>query len=205
MKKIHCILAVVLCGILSFTACGKEPEFLEESSGSFAEMQGEELSETKLSDSLSNNDTDQMVFVHITGAVCEPGVYELPMGSRLFEAVELAGGFLPEAAEDYCNLAKVIEDGQQYHILTKEEALAAESLQEAGVGESHYTSDGRLDINLASKEELMELPGIGETRADAILAYRTQHGDLENTEELMNISGIKQALYEEIAPFITVR
>lgn len=152
-------------------------------------------------------------YVYICGAVYEPGVYMLPAGSRLYEAVEAAGGFLPEACEEYCNLATVVGDGIQYRIPTTEEVLSGNVLTEIQTEKaaaengnvSHYDSEGRLDINLATADELMTLSGIGQTRADAIITYREEHGHFSNKEEIMQVTGIKEGLYSQIEDYITVR
>ncbi len=146
-------------------------------------------------------------FVHISGAVQHPGVYELPDGSRLFEALELAGGFTEDAAEAYCNLAAVLEDGTQYYIPTAEEA---EHMQDGAFHETSeqtgaYTADGRLDLNRATKEELTQLSGIGESKAEAILSYREEHGNFQSTEELKQVSGIGDATYAKLQDYVIVR
>ncbi len=151
------------------------------------------------------------IYVHICGAVRSPGVYALPPDSRLYEAVEAAGGFLPEACQDYCNLALTVSDGMQYQIPTEDEALSGElpeTAQAAGVpaeSPSPYDSQGLLDINLATAADLMTLPGIGQTRADAIITYREEHGSFANKEDIMLVTGIKDAMYEKIEDYITVR
>ena len=150
-------------------------------------------------------------YVYVCGAVYEPGVYALPAGSRLYEAVEAAGGFLPDACEEYCNLASVVSDGMQYRIPTTEEVLSGNVITENRVEEaspgntSAYDGNGLLDINLATAAELMTLPGIGQTRADAIITYRDEHGHFSNKEEIMQVTGIKEGLYSQIEGYITVR
>lgn len=145
------------------------------------------------------------VYVHICGAVQSPGVYVLAAGSRLYEAVEAAGGFLPEACQEYCNLALTVSDGMQYQIPTEDEARSGE-LPEAAQGKpSSYDSQGLLDINLATAAELMSLPGIGQTRADAIITYREEHGAFAGKEDIMQVTGIKGATYEKIEGYIVVR
>lgn len=157
------------------------------------------------------------VYVHICGAVAAPGVYALAPGSRLYEAVEAAGGFLPDACEEYCNLALTVTDGMQYQIPTKEEAESGELSVQAGLtglpdgsmgqqshAESAYNEEGLLNINLATAEELMTLPGIGQTRADAIISYREENGAFARKEDIMLVSGIKEASYQKIENYITV-
>ena len=138
-----------------------------------------------------------LCFVHICGEVKEPGVYELPEGSRLFEAVEAAGGFTDEASEESLNLAGIISDGMQIVIRSKEEAansLAAEREQAAGL----------VNINQASKEQLMTLPGIGESRAEDIIRYREESGGFQTIEDIMKVSGIKDAAFQKIKERIVV-
>lgn len=150
-------------------------------------------------------DTQKDIYVHICGAVQSPGVYALPEGSRLSEAVEAAGGFLPEACKDYCNLALIVSDGMQYQIPTEDEALWGMLPGTAQQETSSYDSQGLLDINLATAAELMELPGIGQTRADAIITYREEHGAFACKEDIMQVTGIKGAIYEKIESHIIVR
>lgn len=145
------------------------------------------------------------IYVHICGAVQSPGVYALPAGSRLSEAVEAAGGFLPEACQDYCNLAMTVSDGMQYQIPTEDEALFGTLPEAVRQEPSSYDSQGLLDINLATTAELMELPGIGQTRADAIITYREEHGAFACKEDIMQVTGIKGAIYEKIEDYIIVR
>ena len=105
--------------------------------------------------------------------------------------MEAAGGFLPEADRDYCNLAQPVEDGQQIRVPTRAEA---ESLREA----ERQKSDGLIDINTASEAELMQLPGIGQTRAQAIIAWREKNGGFQTIEDIMKVSGIKESAFLKI-------
>lgn len=160
--------------------------------------------------------------VHICGAVSAPGVYELPAGSRIIDAVEAGGGFLPEADEACCNLAEEIVDGCQIYIMTKSESCAdGQTEKKAGIQTSPdsdmQTTDrnvrsnsapalenGLVNLNTADVAALMTLPGIGESRAKAIISYREQHGAFAKIEDIMKISGIKQAAFSKIKDKITV-
>lgn len=145
------------------------------------------------------------IYVHICGAVQSPGVYALPEGSRLYEAIEAAGGFLPDACQDYCNLALTVSDGMQYQIPTEDEALSGNLPEAMQENLSSYDSQGLLNINLATAAELMSLPGIGQTRADAIITYREQHGAFACKEDIMQVTGVKDAVYEKIESYIIAR
>lgn len=175
---------------------------------------------TELSDA-SSEETKTLV-VHICGAVSAPGVYELPAGSRIIDAVEAGGGFLPEAEEACCNLAEEIVDGCQIYIMTKTESCAdGQTEKKAGIQTSPdsdmQTTDrnvrsnsapalenGLVNLNTADIAALMTLPGIGESRAKAIISYREQHGAFAQIEDIMKISGIKQAAFSKIKDKITV-
>ena len=175
---------------------------------------------TELSDA-SSEETKTLV-VHICGAVSAPGVYELPAGSRIIDAVEAGGGFLPEADEACCNLAEEIVDGCQICIMTKSESCAdGQTEKKAGIQTSPdsdmQTTDrnvrsnsatalenGLVNLNTADVAALMTLPGIGESRAKAIISYREQHGAFAQIEDIMKISGIKQAAFSKIKDKITV-
>ena len=175
---------------------------------------------TELSD--ASSEEAKTLVVHICGAVSAPGVYELPAGSRIIDAVEAGGGFLPEADEACCNLAEEIVDGCQIYIMTKTESCAdGQTEKKAGIQTSPdsdmQTTDrnvrsnsapalenGLVNLNTADVAALMTLPGIGESRAKAIISYREQHGAFAKIEDIMKISGIKQAAFSKIKDKITV-
>ena len=175
---------------------------------------------TELSD--ASSEEAKTLVVHICGAVSAPGVYELPAGSRIIDAVEAGGGFLPEAEEACCNLAEEIVDGCQIYIMTKSESCAdGQTEKKAGIQTSPdsdmQTTDrnvrsnsapalenGLVNLNTADIAALTTLPGIGESRAKAIISYREQHGAFAQIEDIMKISGIKQAAFSKIKDKITV-
>ena len=176
--------------------------------------------QTALSDAPSEE--APTLVVHICGAVAAPGVYELPAGSRIIDAVKAGGGFLPEADEACCNLAEAIEDGCQIYIMTKTESCAdGQTEKKAGIqtspdgdlqttdrnvrGNSTSALESTLvNLNTADVAALMTLPGIGESRAKAIISYREQHGAFAQIEDIMKISGIKEAAFSKIKDKITV-
>ena len=137
--------------------------------------------------------TENSIFVYVCGAVMNEGVYELPAGSRVYEAIQKAGGFAEDAAVTHINQAEVLEDETQLYVPTMEEITNEET-----------KGDGKVNLNLASKEELMTLPGVGEAKADLIIQYREEHGRFQNIEDVMNISGIKEGLFAKIKDNITV-
>lgn len=156
-----------------------------------------------------------LLHVFVCGSVCRPDVYALPEGSRITDAVRAAGGFSEDAARDALNLAELLTDGEKIRIPSEEEWRAAEAAASTGgaenasgvpenaSGTSADRSGGRIDLNSASQKELMTLPGIGESKAARIIAWREQHGPFRSTGDLMRIPGIKQATYNELKDLIT--
>lgn len=132
------------------------------------------------------------IYVHVCGQVRQPGVVTLPDGSRAWEAVEAAGGLTEEAQEAAVNLAAALRDGEKLYIPGE-----GESMPEA--------SDGSLiNLNTADADRLQTLPGIGESRAADILSYRERQGGFRTIEEIMQVPGIKESIFEKIRDKITV-
>lgn len=170
------------------------------------------VEETKAQEKTVSQETEQSsLVIHICGAVVNPGVYELPAGSRLYQAVEIAGGFAPEASQDYLNQAKVLNDGMKLYIPTEEEVLLA---QQEGTVPDYFTETDEeelpsslpvlININTASEAELCTLTGIGTGKAKSIIAYRTENGRYEKIEDIKKVEGIKDGLFEKIKDSITV-
>ena len=134
-------------------------------------------------------------FVHIC-------VYELPEGSRVYEAVEAAGGFTEEAAAEALNLAEKITDGMKITVYDREEAR---TLEASGTSEGGGPgSSGLVNLNTAGKEALMTLSGIGESKAEDIIRYREESGGFKKIEDIMKVPGIKNAGFQKIKDRITV-
>lgn len=148
------------------------------------------------------------VLVHVSGAVVSPGVYEVPENARVNEAVVAAGGFVPEAATDACNLARVVVDGEHIIVPTVSEVDQASSSSEKGVaadGLSGASSvGGRININLATVAELDSLPGVGASTAEKIIADREANGPFKTPEDLKRVSGIGDKKFAALVDRITV-
>ncbi len=146
------------------------------------------------------------LFVHICGEVVNPGVYELPEESRIYEAVEAAGGFTEEASRSYVNLAQVLEDGCKVEIPALGEEPEVGNTGVSGITvEAEGEQNTLVDINTASKTELCSLPGIGESRAESILLYREKNGGFSKIEDIMKVEGIKEGMFEKMKDKICVR
>ena len=162
-------------------------------------------------------------YVHICGEVVLPGVYEMEEGSRIFQVVERAGGFTERAAAQYLNMAQVVSDGMKIVVPDGESLDGAEYYGLDSEGGNHgagsagagvimpegksaggSTAKEKVNLNTATREELMTLKGIGEAKADDIIAYRESHGGFQKIEDIKKISGIKDAAFEKIKDDITV-
>ncbi len=150
------------------------------------------------------------IFVHICGAVNNPGVYEFTKEERIYHAVKKAGGFTKEADETYVNQAQKVTDGIQIYIPTVGEVQKCsedfEKKQIGITGDAIKETDGKklVNINTATEEELCTLSGIGEGKARNIVEYRMKKGNYRSIEEIMNVEGIKQGLFDKIKDSITV-
>lgn len=221
MKKIR-LLLLLLC--VCIAACAKQ-----EGTVTWEQVINSDMTETKVPESetqvsaketdasgeqngfVDTTETSAMIYVDVVGAVHRPGVVAVPYGARVYEAIAMAGGMREDAAAELVNQAAVLADGQQIRIYTQAEAQkmdmdALAKLQTGSAGETAKkgNAQGKININEAAAEELMELPGIGEAKAADIIRYREEHGGFQNIEEIMNISGIKEAVFDKIKDKIVV-
>ncbi|MBP1744326.1 MAG: DNA-binding protein [Firmicutes bacterium] len=128
---------------------------------------------------------EQTVTVYVNGEVNRPGVYSLVAGSRIKDAIEASGGFTAAADIKRVNLAKKIRDEDYIFIDTQDSSQGA-----AGASISGISSDGLVNINTATKEELMTVPGIGEVTAQKIIDFREKNGDFQKIEDLTKVDRI---------------
>ena len=136
------------------------------------------------------------------------GVYYLDEGSRVIDAVNAAGGFREDADRSYVNQAEYVYDAERVSIPTAGEAeelrTDAGAERETPLQGAGQTGNGLININTASRTELMEIPGIGESKADRIISYRENHGRFGSVDEIRNVSGIVSVIYEGLKDYITV-
>ena len=179
---------LLACVLLILAGCGKEkPRLLLEEETQAEEQEAEEGAEE------TEPEKEEVLIVYVCGAVNAPGVYELEPGARVCRAIEAAGGLTGEADPSRINQAAPLFDGEQITV--------PETGEEVPEGSS---DSGKVNINTAGKEQLMQLTGIGETRAEAILSYREQQGPFRTVEDLMKVEGIKEKTWEKIKEDITV-
>lgn len=166
-----------------------------------------------LSSSETNQDTSpaKIWYVYVTGAVKSPGVYKLSEDSRIFQAIDAAGGFTSKADETSLNLAEPLADGVHVHVATKGERNNNQQnnlVRIPGVAQNNSIviapSGNLIDINRASESELQRLNGIGPAMAKRIIEYRQTHGAFSRAEDLLRVKGIGQATLNKMRPQIQI-
>jgi len=188
-----------------------------ESSGVAAAVSGRDQEGEEGVKEGEEGETDEIV-VHVAGCVVRPGVYSLPAGSRMIDAVKVAGGVTAEADTDAVNLARFIGDGEQVYVPSRQDTSrlgasaglpgpggSAAAGWTAGTSLSGGAFTVKLDLNTATQAQLEALPGIGPALAARIIQYRQQHGPFRTPEDLLNVSGIGEKKLAEIRAYITVR
>lgn len=187
--------------------------------GSGGSADGRESASAAATQETESAEADAGCYVYVCGAVHTPGVYLLEAGSRIYQAVALAGGVTEEASLSSVNQAQAVCDGLMIYIPTEEEADGAAGITDAAQAshgaagdmaqdaseEAQASADGRVNLNTASEAELMTLSGIGASKAKRIVAYREVHGGFSSVEEIMNVDGIKDGLYNRIKDDIKVK
>ena len=162
-----------------------------------------------------NNINDDIVVIHITGSVKNPGIVKLKEGSRIEDAIEAAGGLTENADITKVNLAYVVEDGTKIKIPSaSEEDIGDEDIIDSKSGDniiieentvSSNNSTQTININKATEKEFETLPGIGPSLASKIIEYRNQNGKFGSIEDIKNVNGIGDSKYEKIKDLITVK
>ncbi|MPZ88154.1 MAG: ComEA family DNA-binding protein [Nitriliruptorales bacterium] len=148
------------------------------------------------------------VVVHVAGQVAEPGLYRLPPGSRIGDALEHAGGPLPEARLDVVNLAHPLTDGEQVFVPGPDDVVpdpAGPGGATGGQGRGGVHAAGPLDLNRATAEEFQDLPGVGPVLAERIVHHREDISGFRTVDELRDVKGIGEKTFAELSPLVTVR
>ncbi len=147
------------------------------------------------------------IIVDVAGAVMRPSVVELPEGSRIYEAIEKAGGLRKDADLSTTNQAEILTDGQKLYIPTRyelEESMAGSPSSGLAAAGSVNTQPKRININTADSQTLQQLKGVGPSTAEKIINYRTENGKFKTIEDLKNVSGIGDKTFEKLKDKITV-
>ena len=141
------------------------------------------------------------IFVHVAGLVREPGLYRLPEGSRVTDAIEAAGGPRARAFLDGLNLAELLADGVKVDVLAENEASGA---MPVASGAESPTPGGLVSLNTADQTMLETVPGVGPVTAAAIIRHREESGGFDTIEQLLDVSGIGPATLESLRPYVTL-
>lgn len=199
--KARNILFIVLMGIISliFSSCNfpkEETVIVEQPEEKLNKLETEE-------DSVKE---EFWIWVDVSGAVNTPGVYRLKRGSRVFEAIQEAGGFQENADTAGINQASVLSDGEKLQIYTIEEAQQMElSSEKFSISQDNTDAKGKININTADLSELQEIPGVGEKKAQSIMEYRELNGNFQSIEQLQEVQGIKGKTFDKVKDYITVK
>ena len=150
--------------------------------------------------------------VEIKGAVLNPGVYEMEEDSRIIDLINKSGGTLDDANLDYLNLSTILKDEMVVKVFTNRELEEHKKVEivyeyiplECECPKDEIINDSKININKASKEELMSLTGFGETKALSVIEYRIKNGEFKSIDDIMNVSGIGETLFNKIKEDITI-
>lgn len=207
------ILSSFFIAFLLLSGCGsretvrmRSREEMEQTMSVSEEAEEEKQAEPAVeeADALKTAETKNVI-VHICGAVNYPGVYELTEGDRVIDAVNRAQGLTADACTEAVNLSEKLTDAQRIYIPTKQEVagMTATGLWQ-GQDMSDENANRLININTADEKTLMQIKGVGETRAKSIISYREAHGSFEKIEDIKNVSGIGEASFEKMKDMITV-
>ncbi|EEL04316.1 helix-hairpin-helix domain-containing protein [Bacillus mycoides] len=186
---------VVIIGTLIFLFFWKTNQQTERSLIT-TEVQVKDVEKKSKPKVLDTKEQKKIIIIDVKGAVFKEGVYEMKEGDRVKEAVEKAGGLLPDADVKKVNLAQMVQDQMLLYVPNKNEPV-----QE---GATFSKSEGKVQINTASKEQLEKITGIGSRKAESILKYREEHGPFQKIEDLLEIDGIGAKSLEKIKDQIII-
>ena len=164
------------------------------------------------------------LYFDIKGSVKKPGVYEFTQGDRIIDAINKADGLTKNATTNNLNLSKKLTNEMVIYVFNKNELTTTKAFEQVNnvaeckcetieinncvdkntTNESTNNETSKININTDNKEKLMTISGIGSSKADAIIEYRTKNGNFKTTEDIMNVSGISKTIYDKIKDTITV-
>lgn len=183
----------------------------------------EVLAETTSTTSAVKEESTKLYF-DIKGSVKKPGVYEFTQGDKIIDAINKAGGLTKNATTNNLNLSKKLTNEMVIYVFSKNELTTTKAYEQISnaseckcetieinncvdkntTNESTNNETSKININTDNKEKLMTISGIGSSKADAIIEYRTKNGNFKTTEDIMNVSGISKTIYDKIKDIITV-
>lgn len=209
IKMVFCFLLILgIFGLIYFYYIKKDKENIV--------LENNNVVEEKVS--LKEDEIDK-IFVDIKGMVVNEGVYSIDNGKRVIDVIELAGGLKDGANTRFVNLAKIVSDGEVIVIYSNDEidkakepkivyvdtpCVCEEVKNDACLVDNiNKENNGKININTSSAEELKTLDGIGEAKANSIIDYRNKNGNFKSIEDLLNVSGISEKIFNNIKDKIT--
>ena len=170
------------------TGCNRVQGFEEET-----EFVSDSEQTTEVAGEMTQPTSDE-IYVYVCGKVRAPGVYKVRSDDRIYTALVMAGGVTEDGNAEALNQAEGMTDGQTIYVPGYEEESESRTEED----------DGLVDLNRATQEELMSLPGIGQSKADSIVKYREENGDFQSIEDLMKMPGIKEGVFQKIKDYIKI-
>lgn len=205
-KKIIFIIIIIsgmIYGIFNYFTQNKNKENLENISQDI-------IINNQTENTTEENNNQEKIVIHITGAICNEGIYELEENSRIADAVKMAGGLKDDADLKQINLAYVLEDGMKINIPSKNESTNEPSnntesyITKENLNTSNNVKTSKVNINSATQTELETLPGIGPSTALKIINYRKEKGKFNKIEDIKNVNGIGESKFNKIKEFIKI-
>lgn len=190
------LIGAIITGICIYFYQNKQEDY------SYLEVSNEEAIVTNVIE-----EEKKEIVVHIIGQVVKQGIVKLEEGARVIDAIEAAGGATPEANLAKVNLAYVLEDGSKLYIPSVNDKEEEEYVVTSNTSRQNDIEKKtlRVNINIATSEELQKLPGIGEAMASRIITYRKENGKFSKIEDLKNVSGIGEAKFNNIKNYIYIK
>lgn len=205
-KKIIFIIIIIsgmIYGIFNYFTQNKNKENLENISQDI-------IINNQTENTTEENNNQEKIVIHITGAICNEGIYELEENSRIADAVKIAGGLKEDADLKQINLAYVLEDGMKINIPSKNESTNEPSnntesyITKENLNSFNNAKTSKVNINSATQTELETLPGIGPSTALKIINYRKEKGKFNKIEDIKNVNGIGESKFNKIKEFIKI-
>lgn len=169
------------------------------------EDEAEVQDEDKVRDTEDLRKPPEEIYVHVDGEVKQPGLYKLASGSRVDEAIKLAGGLSDKASTRQLNFALLLKDGMKLYIPSKEEEVEPEAVNPMNAQAQETKTQGKVNINTANLSELQQIKGVGEKTAQAIIEERSKRGPFKSTQDICRVSGIGTKKYEQLKDEICVK
>ena len=202
-KLVIALGAILVMAIGAFLVLQQKPEA---KTTDFPTVSTTSASQESTEETSSESPESETIMVDVKGAVQSEGVYELPSTARVNDAIEAAGGFSDQADKKSVNLAQKLSDEAVVYVASQGEnvSVVQSATSSSATGDSGSENTEKINLNTATVADLTTISGIGEKRANDILAYRDSQGGFTSVDDLNNVSGIGDKTLENIRPYVTV-